>query len=267
MCFKKNINIIAAVDKNYGIGHKMYNGLLWKIPEEMKHFKQLTSFSPNPKTCNAVIMGRKTWESIKCKPLKGRINIIISRKMKEDTNKLSEFNVFNSLNKSVQWCYENDKINEIFVIGGVSIYNETIKYACSGYLYISEIDNNYGCDLLFPKFNLELVSTIKSEGLDKNLDKKMDISYNKYKLKETGEIQYLKLLKEILEKGNRRKTRNGITRSLFGKTLKFDLSEGFPLLTTKKMYFKGIFEKLIWFLKGSTNAIELAKKKNKNMVT
>lgn len=68
-----------------------------------------------------------------------------------------------------------------------------------------------------------------------------------------GETGYLNLLKNTLENGDIRQTRNGITRSLFGEQLKFNLAEGFPLLTTKKMFTKGIIGELLWFLNGQTD--------------
>lgn len=65
--------------------------------------------------------------------------------------------------------------------------------------------------------------------------------------------QYLDLLRDILQNGNIKKSRAGITKSLFGKTMRFDLKEGLPLLTTKKVFYKGIIHELLWFLKGDTN--------------
>ncbi|MEM6471983.1 MAG: thymidylate synthase [Planctomycetota bacterium] len=67
-------------------------------------------------------------------------------------------------------------------------------------------------------------------------------------------LQYLRLLEEILESGSDRGDRTGVgTRSLFGRQLRFDLADGFPLLTTKKLHIRSIIYELLWFLRGETN--------------
>jgi thymidylate synthase len=74
----------------------------------------------------------------------------------------------------------------------------------------------------------------------------------------TEERSYLDLLQRLIERGDIRDGRNGRTRSLFGERLEFRVSpDSFPLLTTKHMYWRGIVEELLWFLRGSTNAQEL----------
>ena len=71
---------------------------------------------------------------------------------------------------------------------------------------------------------------------------------------------YLNLLEEIITKGNDKSDRTGTgTLSLFGRQLHFDLNEGFPLLTTKKVWFKGVVHELLWMLSGDTNIKALQK--------
>lgn len=65
--------------------------------------------------------------------------------------------------------------------------------------------------------------------------------------------QYLDLLQDILDNGTYKQTRAGWVKSLFGKQLRFNLKEGFPLLITKKVFTKGVIHELLWFLNGDTN--------------
>ena len=82
-------------------------------------------------------------------------------------------------------------------------------------------------------------------------DKQLDYDHPEY--------QYLDLLSDIMENGTYREGRNGGTYSVFGRQIRFDLKEGFPLLTTKKVHWKSVAVELLWFLSGSTNNNDLLK--------
>jgi thymidylate synthase len=76
-----------------------------------------------------------------------------------------------------------------------------------------------------------------------------------------GEGGYIELLQDVLNNGEERETRNGLVISSFSNMIRFnDIHKYFPLLTTKKMFFRGIVEELLWFLRGSTDAKELQEK-------
>jgi len=76
------------------------------------------------------------------------------------------------------------------------------------------------------------------------------------------EYQYLDLIKQIIHNGNRKDDRTGTgTMSVFGAQMRFSLRDNiFPLLTTKRVFWRGVAEELLWFVRGSTNAKELSDK-------
>lgn len=111
------IKLIAAVDLRFGIGKD--GNLLFKIPEDLRLFKQLT-------TGNIVLMGRKTFESIGCKSLSDRINIVISSAKKYENEGVI---AFDNLETAVEYSKQNFSDKDLYVIGGGQVYEECIKYA------------------------------------------------------------------------------------------------------------------------------------------
>ena len=235
------INIIVAVDKNFGIGKD--NKLPWSISEELKLFKKKTNDS-------ILIVGRKTFE--KLPKLKNRIVFCISRKFNITYENNDCIVIFQSIDEAIEQAKKLNKT--IFIIGGNQIYNYVFKnYRNELLVHISFLKEEYICDTFFDINNLKNFYIIQKN--DYELFNHYEMKYQKY-----GEQQYLDLIKDILENGERRKTRNAETISDFCKHLKFDLRDGFPLLTTKKMFLKGIIEELLFFIRGDTNSKILEEK-------
>tara|TARA_R110002072_G_scaffold22_6_gene137 strand:- start:2224 stop:2793 length:570 start_codon:yes stop_codon:yes gene_type:complete len=145
-----NINIIVAYCKNRGIG--LNNNMPWKIKSDLKKFYKLTKGNGN----NAVIMGKNTWNSLKCNPLKLRDNLIISSSLNFEKIHLNNETVktFNSIENILLYC-DNKKYDNIWIIGGEKIYSTFLTYNSNiiNKIYVTELDNNYNCDTFFPEIN------------------------------------------------------------------------------------------------------------------
>ena len=133
------ISLVVAASENNAIGRD--NKLLWHLPNDLKSFKNITWGMP-------VVMGRKTFESINKEPLKGRLNIIITRQ-KNFTAK--GFIVVNDLDDAAFIAQGHD-YKELMVLGGGEIYKEAINIADK--IYITRVHAMFeDADTFFPKLN------------------------------------------------------------------------------------------------------------------
>ena len=133
------MNIIVAVDKNWGIGKD--NRLLVSIPADMKFFRTTT-------TGKVVVMGRKTLESFPGgQPLKNRTNIVLTR----DVNyKVKDAVIVHSVEELLEELKKYDS-EEVYVIGGDSVYSAMLDHCDTA--YVTKIDFAYEADTWFPKLD------------------------------------------------------------------------------------------------------------------
>lgn len=130
------ITLIAAVAKNRAIGYG--NKLLYWLPNDLKRFKALT-------TGHTIIMGRKTYESLPKGALPNRRNIVLS----QTENNFPGCETFRSLDEALRHCANEE---EVFVIGGESVYRQSIGKADR--LCLTEIDDTPDkADAFFPEYN------------------------------------------------------------------------------------------------------------------
>lgn len=143
------MNLIVAVDKNWAIG--LGNKLLVSIPADMKFFRQTT-------TGKVVVMGRKTLESFPGgQPLKNRTNIIITR---DPAYQVKDGSVVSTIEEAVEEL-KKYKEEDIFVIGGESIYRQMLPYCKTA--FVTKIDHAYDADTFFP--NLDEMEDWKLTGI------------------------------------------------------------------------------------------------------
>lgn len=281
----------------------MQNTKTWRLPGDMAHFKRVTTTPTVEGKQNAVIMGRKTWDSIptKFRPLDNRLNVILSRSEPSQVCNLDNVLVCSSLTEAIDKLKKLENIGGVFVIGGGQVYEESIKSGLVNRVIYTEVDNldpEIKFDTWFPELDssewecvpfpgqeIENVSeeekkedeTSSTDSIEAivNTDPKSGITFKfmeyrrkqnkKQKLTNVGtvedaveeglhvnpeEMQYLAMCRDIIENGVERGDRTGTgTKSKFGTQMRFSLRDGtLPLLTTKRTFWRGVAEELLWFV-------------------
>jgi dihydrofolate reductase/thymidylate synthase len=229
----------------------------------MTLMKEVTSDAPH-KYRNAVIMGRRTWESIpeKHRPLGHRTNVVLSsRKLKLPTKVL----LASSLSDALDQLSKQHHLNRIYLIGGGSVFQEAIDRGfCNKVIYTEMYNVESKFDTFFPQL-LEEDWTVQPFNFSEHTpDPESHVScrFLEYKKRNTEELQYLTLCREIMSSGIRREDQTGtIYLGLFGKQIRFSLRNGhIPLLTTKRTFWRGVAEELLWLVSGNTNSHDLRDK-------
>lgn len=267
----------------YGIGKD--GKLPWNIPEDMAHFKAITTRTTQSQDRNIVIMGRKTWESIpdKFKPLQNRYNIVLSndsdyRRLQHEKYSMCDNTYDNVLFTTWDEFFVNGGYLELprteyFIIGGETLYKKALESTYPLQIYATEIYSPYvaiDCDTYFPTFDISkytITDVSRFNSVSNNNTTKIWYRFMTIKSLSLSqmsscscnpeEVAYLNLMNEILCRGQSNNDRTGVgTLSVFGAMLKYDLRDTFPISTTKRIFFRAIFEELMLYLSGKTdNAI------------
>ena len=232
-------DVILAMTKENGIGFE--GGIPWHSPDELKLFKKKTYEG-------VLIVGKNT--AMNLPPLKNRTIIALSRHKIIPDIKCKVEHICNSIDDVL--CYNN-----IFIAGGAKVYNEVFSNWKKhiNRVHLSVMNDDYKCDT-FVDFDPSEWTVESKEEYD-------DFTHYVLSPIVSEERKYLKLLKDVHENGWVKYGRNGNTKSMFGKTMEFDLTKGFPLLTTKRMFFRGVVEELLFFIRGNTDSHLLLNKKIK----
>jgi dihydrofolate reductase/thymidylate synthase len=255
------VSLIVAVDNTFGISRG--NKIVWNYKEDYNYFIDVTS-RIYKEGKNVLIMGKNTWLTLP-KQLPNRITIVVSTTLQLETN--DSLFIVKSLSEALELT-KTIVCGRVFICGGKALYEESLPFVDS--IFLTMIHHDYDCDnvISLPLNHYKTHKKHTFELVDKMTEEKHFVSFHKLYLDELPafwviqkeEQQYLDLLEKILTKNNFHTSRNSNTWSVFGKTLKFDLSKHFPLLTTKKMFTFGIFEELLFFLRGQTDSNILSKK-------
>lgn len=298
---QRTFEVVVAATREMGIGKD--GKLPWKLPSDLKFFKELTMSTSDPAKKNAVVMGRKTWESIPInkRPLPGRLNVVLTRSGSFDIATAENVVICSSLNSALDmlasspYCFSTEKV---FVIGGGQILKDVLNAPGCDAIHLTDIEANIECDTFIPTIDASLfmpwyssfpsvennirysfvtyVRVRSQSGESQNRDNgqitdgdafmdKIEIDHFSFLPKmifdRHEEYTYLRLVEDIISHGAGKNDRTGTgTLSKFGCQMRFNLRRSFPLLTTKRVFWRGVVEELLWFISGSTNAKVLREK-------
>ncbi len=160
------ITIVVAMGLDNEIGAD--NQLLWHLPTDLKHFKEMTSEHP-------IIMGRKTYESIG-KPLPNRTNIVVSRKQDWFEEGIL---IVGSVKEAVKFAKKIDE--QVFIIGGGNIYEQTLDLTDK--LEVTLVKTQLKADTFFPKINPKIWTKIDEVCHEKDEKNEFDFCFQTYERK------------------------------------------------------------------------------------
>ncbi|KAK7310622.1 hypothetical protein RJT34_08234 [Clitoria ternatea] len=292
---QRTYQVVVAATRDMGIGKD--GKLPWRLPTDLKFFKEITMKTSDPGKKNAVLMGRKTWESIplEYRPLSGRLNVVLTRSGSFDIATAENVVICGSMSSALELLAASPyslSIEKVFVIGGGQIFREALNAPGCEAVHITEIQSSIECNTFmppvdstvfwpwyssFPKVENNIrysfttyvrVRSSATEPPSQNSDPSVDNNSDsiKFEIKNFSflpktiferheEYMYLRLVQDIVAEGTTKDDRTGTgTLSKFGCQMRFNLRRSFPLLTTKKVFWRGVVEELLWFISGSTNA-------------
>ncbi|XP_020203299.1 bifunctional dihydrofolate reductase-thymidylate synthase isoform X2 [Cajanus cajan] len=307
---QRTYQVVVAATQDWGIGKD--GKLPWRLPTDLKFFKEITMKTSDPGKKNAIVMGRKTWESIplEYRPLSGRLNVVLTRSGSFDIATAENVVICGSMPSALELLAASPyslSIEKVFVIGGGQIFREALDAPGCEAIHLTEIQSSIECDTFmppvdstifcpwyssFPKVENEIrysfttfvrVRSSAAESPSQNIHPHFDNNSDnphfdnnsdslKFEVKDFSflpkmiferheEYLYLKLVQDIISEGTTKVDRTGTgTLSKFGCQMRFNLRRSFPLLTTKRVFWRGIVEELLWFISGSTNAKVLQEK-------
>jgi dihydrofolate reductase len=217
----KPFDIIVAHDANFGISH---NGAIpWQNKNDMRFFQRTTSTTTNNTKMNAIIMGRKTWDSLPTRPLKNRINIVVSNTMLANC----VVHILPTFDDAHIFASYHPHVEKIFVIGGETIYRCAIESPHCRNIYATKILDTYSCDRHMSDY---VAKRFKAQATIDTAPTHTTVLFSRPTENDfPEEMAYLNLCRKILDEGESRDDRTGVgTKSLFGERLVFDLSTSFP---------------------------------------
>jgi len=242
--------VVAAVDEAGGIGRA--GALPWGRAE-LPAFREFTSCRSPGGGPNALVMGRATWESIGGGPLPGREAVVVSRSLAEAP---PGARLARSLPEAL--AVAGGLGGRVFVVGGAAVFEEALRLPQCASVRLTRVPGAHGCDRSFPP--LSALAFAPCGAGPAGPWRAEEFVRRRGGCKNAEEGQYLQLVRRALDFGRFKPDRTGTgVFSVAGAQMRFSLrGERFPLLTTKRVWFRGVLEELLWIVRGCTDARQLS---------
>lgn len=239
-----SFSIIVACDAGGAIGR--HGEFPWRLPGELECVRQRTEGA-------TVIMERRTWELLPGL-LPGRQSIVVGSNVSPQNGSAEGLACCTSLDHALSL----EAHGNVFVIGGARLFREALLHSRCTRVYLTRVMRRFNdCDAFFDTTTLQRLFVQRCDWPEsRTVHEEHGVHYQRLLYERRhGEEQYLDLIREVLAHGVSRPDRTGVgTLSVFGRSMRFNLHESFPLLTTKRVFWRGVVEELLWFVSGSTNA-------------
>ncbi|XP_028061163.1 bifunctional dihydrofolate reductase-thymidylate synthase-like isoform X2 [Camellia sinensis] len=277
---QRTYQVVVAATQNMGIGKD--GKLPWKLPSDLKYFKDVTLTTSDPVKKNAVIMGRKTWESIPLehRPLPGRLNVVLTRSGSFDIATAENVVICGSIGSALELLAASPyclSIEKVFVIGGGQILREALNAPGCDAIHITEIETNIECDTFIPAVDMSVflpwyssfplvennirysfttyvrVKNITIEPLSQANGLKSDNSLNFDKF----EVKKFSFLPKMIFEKHEEYLYLRLVQDIISDGTSKDDRTGTGTLSKfgcQKVFWRGVVEELLWFISGSTNA-------------
>ncbi|CAI2318626.1 unnamed protein product [Caenorhabditis sp. 36 PRJEB53466] len=162
----QKMKIIVAMDSEGGIGKG--GTLPWRLKKDMQYFAAVTKKVEDPAKRNAVLMGRKCWESIpeSRRPLSGRLNIVLSRQLAE--NITDNLIIVNSLDSALKMLAEPpfcEQIETVWNIGGAEIYDLALRKNLVDEVHVTKIYKNFDADVHLKSLDFTRMEKLENAGI------------------------------------------------------------------------------------------------------
>ncbi|KAF7127703.1 hypothetical protein RHSIM_Rhsim11G0179300 [Rhododendron simsii] len=283
---QRTYQVVVAATQNMGIGKD--GKLPWKLPSDLKLFKEVTLTTSDPAKKNAVIMGRKTWESIplEYRPLPGRLNVVLTRSGSFDIATAENVVICGSITSSLELLAASPyclSIEKVFVIGGGQILREALNAPGCDAIHMTEIESSIECDTFIPAVDTSVffpwyssfpsvennirysfttyvrVKNSTAEPLSRTNGKISDNCSDSAKF----DVKKFSFLPKMIFEKHEEYLYLRLVEDIISNGISKDDRTGTGTLSKfgcQKVFWRGVVEELLWFISGSTNAKVLQEK-------